>query len=67
MEIVEHEDINEIISDVDVLYVTRIQRERFPDSASYFNVTSNYRITRNSSAAHKSTSLFSILSPGWMR
>ena len=45
MEIVEHEDISEIISDVDVLYVTRIQRERFPDSASYFNVASNYRIT----------------------
>ena len=30
---------------MDVLYVTRIQRERFPDSASYFNVTSSYRIT----------------------
>jgi aspartate carbamoyltransferase catalytic subunit len=45
MEIVEHDDINEVISDVDVLYVTRIQRERFPDSASYFNVSSSYRIT----------------------
>ena len=45
MDIVEHDDINEIIRDVDVLYVTRIQRERFPDSASYFNVASNYRIT----------------------
>jgi aspartate carbamoyltransferase catalytic subunit len=45
MEIVEHEDITEIIHDVDVLYVTRIQRERFPDSASYFDVSSSYRIT----------------------
>jgi aspartate carbamoyltransferase catalytic subunit len=45
MEIIEHDDINEVIRDVDVLYVTRIQRERFPDSASYFNVASNYRIT----------------------
>ncbi len=45
MEIVEHEDLKEVICDVDVLYVTRIQRERFPDSASYFNVTSSYRIT----------------------
>ena len=45
MEIVEHDEINEVISDVDVLYVTRIQRERFPDSASYFNVSSSYRIT----------------------
>ena len=45
MEIIEHEDIGEVISEVDALYMTRIQRERFPDSASYFNVSSNYRIT----------------------
>lgn len=45
MEIIEHGDLNDVIRDVDVLYVTRIQRERFPDSASYFNVASNYRIT----------------------
>ncbi len=45
MEIVEHDDLNGVISEVDVLYVTRIQRERFPDSASYFNVASSYRIT----------------------
>jgi aspartate carbamoyltransferase catalytic subunit len=45
MEIVEHDNITEVVEMVDVLYVTRIQRERFPDSASYFNVASNYRIT----------------------
>ncbi|MFY9799959.1 MAG: aspartate carbamoyltransferase [Methanoregula sp.] len=45
MEIIEQDNLNEVIRDVDVLYVTRIQRERFPDSASYFNVASNYRIT----------------------
>jgi aspartate carbamoyltransferase catalytic subunit len=45
MEIVEHDDLKGVISEVDVLYVTRIQRERFPDSASYFNVASSYRIT----------------------
>jgi aspartate carbamoyltransferase catalytic subunit len=45
MEIIEHDDISEVIGAVDVLYVTRIQRERFPDSASYFNVASSYRIT----------------------
>jgi len=28
-----------------VLYVTRIQRERFPDAASYFKVASSYRVT----------------------
>jgi len=44
-EIIEHDNLEEIIPDMDVLYVTRIQRERFPDSASYFNVASSYRIT----------------------
>ena len=34
MEIIGHTDIDEVIGDVDVLYVTRIQRERFPDSTS---------------------------------
>jgi aspartate carbamoyltransferase catalytic subunit len=45
MEITEHDSIEDVIGEVDVLYVTRIQRERFPDSASYFNVASSYRIT----------------------
>jgi len=45
MEIIGHEDIADVIPAVDVLYVTRVQRERFPDSASYFNVASSYRIT----------------------
>jgi len=45
MEIIPHENITDIIPEVDVLYVTRVQRERFPDSASYFNVASSYRIT----------------------
>ena len=45
MEIVAHDTIEDLIDGVDVLYVTRVQRERFPDSASYFNVSSSYRIT----------------------
>ncbi len=44
-EIIEHDEVNRVISELDVLYVTRIQRERFPDSASYFKVASSYRIT----------------------
>ena len=48
MEIIVHDRIEEVIRDLDVLYVTRIQRERFPDSASYFNVATNYRITPES-------------------
>ena len=39
MEITEHDSIDEVIGDVDVLYVTRIQRERFPDSASYSSIS----------------------------
>ncbi|MDD1718970.1 MAG: aspartate carbamoyltransferase [Methanoregulaceae archaeon] len=44
-EVIENEDITEVIRSLDVLYVTRIQRERFPDAASYYNVASSYRIT----------------------
>ncbi|MEG3055166.1 MAG: aspartate carbamoyltransferase [Methanoculleus sp.] len=45
IEVIEHERVQDIIQNLDVLYVTRIQRERFPDSASYYNVASSYRIT----------------------
>jgi len=44
-EVIEHASIDEIISELDVLYVTRIQRERFPDPAKFFDVSSSYRIT----------------------
>jgi aspartate carbamoyltransferase catalytic subunit len=44
-EIVDHHNVTEIIEALDVLYVTRIQRERFPDSASYFKVASSYQVT----------------------
>ena len=36
--------LEDIISDADVLYVTRIQRERFPDPAEYNKVAGTYRI-----------------------
>ncbi len=45
VEVVEHASVEEAIRELDVLYVTRIQRERFPDTASYYNVASSYRIT----------------------
>lgn len=44
-DVIEHDDIGDVIRDLDVLYVTRIQRERFPDSSSYFKVASSYRVT----------------------
>ncbi len=44
-EVIEYQDIMDMIRDLDVLYVTRIQRERFPDSASYYSAALSYRIT----------------------
>ncbi len=38
-------NIEEVIGDVDVLYVTRIQKERFPDPAEYQKMAGSYRIT----------------------
>ncbi|RMF55514.1 aspartate carbamoyltransferase [Candidatus Woesearchaeota archaeon] len=40
----EHENPEEIIDKVDVLYATRIQRERFPDEAEYEKVKNAYVI-----------------------
>lgn len=36
--------LEDVISDADVLYVTRIQKERFPDPAEYNKVAGTYRI-----------------------
>lgn len=36
--------LEEVISDADVLYVTRIQRERFPDPSEYIKVAGSYRV-----------------------
>lgn len=36
--------LHEVIRDADVLYVTRIQKERFPDSQEYQAVMGSYRI-----------------------
>ncbi len=36
--------LEEVIKDADVLYVTRIQKERFPDPAEYQKVAGMYRI-----------------------
>ncbi|WP_457548773.1 aspartate carbamoyltransferase [Archaeoglobus sp.] len=37
--------LDEVIEEIDVLYVTRIQRERFPDEEEYRKVAGSYRIT----------------------
>ena len=40
----EHTDVEEVLEALDVLYVTRIQRERFPDENEYRKVAGEYRI-----------------------
>ena len=40
----EFADLNEVLPELDVLYVTRIQKERFPDPAEYERVKGSYRI-----------------------
>ncbi|MCD6563384.1 MAG: aspartate carbamoyltransferase [Thermoproteales archaeon] len=43
----EKNDYSGILKDLDVLYVTRIQRERFPDPMEYERVRGSYRITKD--------------------
>ena len=40
----ETEDIHDVIADIDVLYVTRVQKERFTDLAEYDRVSGEYVI-----------------------
>ena len=40
----EHRTVDGILEDLDLLYVTRIQRERFPDESEYRNVAGEYGI-----------------------
>jgi len=40
----EHTDLADVLPSLDVLYVTRIQRERFPDENEYQEVAGQYRI-----------------------
>ncbi|NOZ89240.1 MAG: aspartate carbamoyltransferase [Crenarchaeota archaeon] len=42
---VETESLEEVLPELDVLYVTRIQRERFPDPQEYEKVRGSYRVT----------------------
>jgi len=44
VEVIEKNRVEEIISDLDMLYVTRIQKERFPDPAEYVKVKGSYKI-----------------------
>ena len=56
-----HEDLNEVLGDLDVLYVTRIQKERFPDLEDYKKVAGTYRI--NTELLKNAKSKMKILHP----
>jgi aspartate carbamoyltransferase catalytic subunit len=43
----EHTELEEVLAGLDVLYVTRIQRERFPDENEYRKVAGEYQIDAN--------------------
>jgi len=51
----EYTDLNEVIADTDVLYVTRIQKERFSSEEEYQKVFNSYIITNSVLSAAKST------------
>ena len=56
-----HNKIDEILKDLDVLYVTRIQKERFPDIEEYRTVAGAYKI--NTDLLRNAKSSLKILHP----
>ncbi|CAC11715.1 probable aspartate carbamoyltransferase, catalytic chain [Thermoplasma acidophilum] len=45
--IMEYDDLSKVIEDTDVLYVTRIQKERFSDQNEYQSVIGSYSVDRD--------------------
>jgi aspartate carbamoyltransferase catalytic subunit len=45
IEIFETPDISRVLGDADVIYMTRIQKERFPDPSEYLKVAGSYRLS----------------------
>ncbi len=58
----EVERVEDVLDQLDVLYVVRIQKERFPDPAEYEKVRGSYRLTRKIVERHAKPSL-KILHP----
>ncbi len=52
---IERADLGDVIEEIDVLYVTRIQKERFPDEEEYRKVAGSYRLTSETIAKAKSS------------
>ena len=54
LKIKEHSKLDEVLPEIDVIYVTRIQRERFPDVQEYEKVKGTYTIDEKTLAKSKS-------------
>ena len=54
----ESTNLDEYIEDLDVLYVTRIQKERFPDEEEYMKVRGSYVIGQDAVKKMKDDSIF---------
>ena len=54
---VETDNLEEVLDEIDVFYVTRIQKERFPDPTEYRKVAGTYRITRKLLSKAKKNSI----------
>jgi aspartate carbamoyltransferase catalytic subunit len=57
IEMTEHDNLREILPMVDVLYVTRIQRERIPDEQEYEEVRGSYFIDADNVSLMKKDSI----------
>jgi aspartate carbamoyltransferase catalytic subunit len=51
------ENLNDVISDSDVLYVTRIQKERFTDETEYNSVIGSYIVNSDIVSTMKKNSI----------
>src|SRR5690348_6091192 len=54
LKLYEHNQLEDILPKLDIIYVTRIQRERFPDIQEYEKVRGTYTIDNNTLARAKS-------------
>lgn len=54
LKIKEHSKLDDVLPEIDVIYVTRIQRERFPDVQEYEKVKGTYTIDEGTLAKSKS-------------
>jgi len=61
LKLYEHSQLEDILPKLDIIYVTRIQRERFPDIQEYEKVRGTYTIDNNTLARAKSN--VSIMHP----